>query len=128
MHHVPSAGPQTEVHGRGVEHHPVPHRDGPDELGENIGATVADLDPLKPGALAEDGGDRSGAVGGHAGGGYRLAISFSTRSSRDLKGSLHRTVRCAWSFSLRWTQSTVKSLRRSLAFLMNSPRKRARVV
>ncbi len=35
------------------------------------------------------------------------AISFSTRSSWDLNGSLHRTVRCAWSFSFKCTQSTV---------------------
>ena len=35
------------------------------------------------------------------------SISFSTRSSRLLNGSLHSTVRCAWSLSLRCTQSTV---------------------
>ena len=35
------------------------------------------------------------------------AMSFSTRSSCARNGSLHRTVRWAWSFSLRWTQSTV---------------------
>ena len=35
------------------------------------------------------------------------AMSFSTRSSRDLNGSLHNTVRCAWSFSFKCTQSTV---------------------
>jgi hypothetical protein len=36
-----------------------------------------------------------------------LAMSFSTRSSTDRNGSLHSTVRWAWSFSFRWTQSTV---------------------
>ena len=56
------------------------------------------------------------------------AMSFSTRSSRDLNGSLHSTVRWAWSLSLRCTQSTVKSRRRSLARRMNSPRSLARVV
>src|SRR5882757_230190 len=39
------------------------------------------------------------------------AINFSTRSSTLRNGSLHNTVRCAWSFSLRCTQSTVKSRR-----------------
>jgi hypothetical protein len=39
--------------------------------------------------------------------GYIEAISLSTRSSCALKGSLHKTVRWAWSLSLRWTQSTV---------------------
>ena len=56
------------------------------------------------------------------------AISFSTRSSLDLNGSFRSTVRWAWSFSFRWTQSTVKSRRFSLARLTNSPRRRARVV
>src|SRR3954471_3674782 len=51
-----------------------------------------------------------------------------TRSSYALNGSLHSTVRCAWSLSFRWTQSTVKSRRRSWACRMNSPRRRARVV
>ena len=40
-------------------------------------------------------------------GSQRLSISRSTRSSRLLNGSLHSTVRCAWSLSLRCTQSTV---------------------
>ena len=39
--------------------------------------------------------------------GHSDSISFSTRSSRLLNGSLHSTVRCAWSLSLRCTQSTV---------------------
>src|SRR5690606_3536951 len=60
--------------------------------------------------------------------GHMPAISFSTRSSTERKGSLHSTVRCAWSFSLRWTQSTVKSRRCSWARRMKSPRSRARVV
>ena len=38
---------------------------------------------------------------------YMCAISCSTRSSAERNGSLHSTVRCAWSFSLRCTQSTV---------------------
>ena len=38
---------------------------------------------------------------------YRDAMSRSTRSSFDLKGSLQSTVRWAWSFSFRCTQSTV---------------------
>ncbi len=40
---------------------------------------------------------------------YMLAISRLTRSSTARNGSLHNTVRCAWSLSLRCTQSTVKS-------------------
>ena len=56
------------------------------------------------------------------------AMSLSTRSSTALNGSLHSTVRCAWSLSLRCTQSTVKSRRFSWALRMNSPRSRARVV
>lgn len=43
--------------------------------------------------------------------GYIPAISFSTLSSTERNGSLHNTVRWAWSLSLRWTQSTVKSRR-----------------
>ena len=38
---------------------------------------------------------------------YMWAMSCSTRSSTERKGSLHSTVRWAWSFSFRWTQSTV---------------------
>src|SRR5438270_325194 len=57
-----------------------------------------------------------------------LAISFSTRSSTERNGSLHSTVRWAWSLSFRCTQSTVKSRRRSCARRMNSPRSFARVV
>jgi hypothetical protein len=38
---------------------------------------------------------------------YSDAMRRSTRSSWDLNGSLHRTVRCAWSLSFRCTQSTV---------------------
>src|SRR5580704_7873886 len=56
------------------------------------------------------------------------AISFSTLSSTERKGSLHRTVRWAWSFSFRCTQSTVKSRRFSWARRMNSPRSLALVV
>jgi len=44
-------------------------------------------------------------------------MSFSTRSSLDLNGSLHSTVRWAWSLSLRCTQSTVKSRRPLLGLL-----------
>src|SRR5271166_5997576 len=59
---------------------------------------------------------------------YMPAMSFSTRSSTERNGSLHSTVRWAWSFSLRCTQSTVKSRRFSWARRMNSPRSLARVV
>ena len=38
---------------------------------------------------------------------YKLAMRRSTRSSRDLNGSLQSTVRWAWSLSFRCTQSTV---------------------
>ena len=57
-----------------------------------------------------------------------LAISRLTRSSTERNGSLHSTVRWAWSLSLRCTQSTVKSRPASCAALMNSPRSLARVV
>src|SRR6266567_3058235 len=57
---------------------------------------------------------------------YIPAMSFSTRSSTERNGSLHSTVRWAWSFSLRCTQSTVKSRRFSWARRMNSPRSSAR--
>ena len=73
-------------------------------------------------------------AGKHHGGGSVLVaahselISFSTRSSTALNGSLQSTVRWAWSFNLRCTQSTVKSRFLALAALMNSPRSRARVV
>jgi hypothetical protein len=38
---------------------------------------------------------------------HMWAMSCSTRSSTERNGSLHNTVRWAWSFSFRWTQSTV---------------------
>src|SRR5450759_1888076 len=41
---------------------------------------------------------------------HMLEMSRSTRASTAANGSLHRTVRWAWSLSLRCTQSTVKSL------------------
>src|SRR3984885_12401648 len=69
-----------------------------------------------------------GPVGPRGRAGYIPAMSFSTRSSTERKGSLHRTVRWAWSFSFRCTQSTVKSRRFSCARRMNSPRSLARVV
>ena len=50
------------------------------------------------------------------------AMSRSTRSSVLANGSLQRTVRCAWSLSFRWTQSTVKSRRFSCARRTKSPR------
>ena len=53
-----------------------------------------------------------------------VSIRRSTRSSTARKGSLQSTVRCAWSLSLRCTQSTVKSRRRSWALRINSPRSR----
>src|SRR5208282_3358046 len=59
---------------------------------------------------------------------HMLAMSLSTRSSTERNGSLHSTVRWAWSFSFRCTQSTVKSRRFSCARRMNSPRSLARVV
>ena len=58
----------------------------------------------------------------------REAIRRSTRSSTARNGSLHRTVRWAWSFSLRCTQSTVKSRPAACAAAMKSPRSLARVV
>ena len=96
-----------------------------------------DDDPLEPGvallALASggcgsDGSDMSSVSSGSPGLAHRRqrypscgrhgrqaasgsvqseAMSFSTRSSRLRNGSLHSTVRWAWSLSLRCTQSTV---------------------
>ena len=83
---------------------------------------------------ASSGGPAAGARrelasgGGQRGPSTCEAMSLSTRSSTALNGSLHRTVRWAWSLSLRCTQSTVKSRRFSWALRMNSPRSRARVV
>jgi hypothetical protein len=45
--------------------------------------------------------------GGSRAAGYMWAMSCSTRSSTERNGSLHSTVRWAWSLSFRWTQSTV---------------------
>ena len=72
-----------------------------------------------------------GSVGAEppcSGAGHMLSISRSTRASTAANGSLHSTVRCAWSFSFRCTQSTVKSRRCSCAARMKSPRSLARVV
>src|SRR6202042_234708 len=55
------------------------------------------------------------APAGPGDGDYMPAISFSTRSSTERNGSLQSTVRWAWSFSFRCTQSTVKSRRFSCA-------------
>src|SRR5450631_533226 len=59
---------------------------------------------------------------------YIPSIRRSTRASTAANGSLHRTVRCAWSLSLRCTQSTVKSRLCSWAARMKSPRSLALVV
>ena len=92
----------------------VAERDRPGELRQHVGAlgTVAevDLDALQPGALLEQPHDLAGAERRHAadyGRATETAMRRSTRSSRDLNGSLHSTVRCAWSLSFRCTQSTV---------------------
>ena len=61
-----------------------------------------DLDTVRV-AVVVVGRDRLG----HAVLGHSDSISFSTRSSRLRNGSLQSTVRCAWSLSLRCTQSTV---------------------
>ncbi len=50
---------------------------------------------------------RTRTIQGAQGQSHNDAMSRSTRSSRDLNGSLHNTVRCAWSLSFRCTQSTV---------------------
>ena len=89
---------------------------------------VFELRPPDPHAVAESastehGDDARGCTQRHM-----PSISRSTRSSWERKGSLHSTVRWAWSLSLRCTQSTVKSRRRSCARLMKLPRSRARVV
>ena len=106
MHDVPAAGAEAEVDRGGVDHHPVAGRHRADERGEDEGlAGVVELDPLEAVPLAQD--RRHGAGDEAHRRLYSEAISFSTRSSRDLNGSLHSTVRCAWSFSFRCTQSTV---------------------
>ena len=70
-----------------------------------------DLDALQPAPRLEQPHDLAGPERRHAGqvtaALQQLAMSRSTRSSRDLNGSLQSTVRCAWSLSFRCTQSTV---------------------
>ena len=118
MHDVPAAGAETELDRGGVHHDRIAERDRSGELRQRVRAlgpvTEIDLDALQPGALLEqppttfpvrnDGTLRryDGCRRRH-----RLAIRRSTRSSRDLNGSLQSTVRCAWSLSFRCTQSTV---------------------
>ena len=117
VHDVPSAGAETQFHRSRVDHHLVAGRDGPGELQEGVRAfrTVAevDFDALEPGPRFEQSHDLPGSKRRHVerlrvrSSAQRLAMRRSTRSSRDLNGSLHNTVRCAWSLSFRWTQSTV---------------------
>src|SRR5581483_3865693 len=103
VHDVPPTGPESEFDSRRVHDDAVPHRDRPNELGQDVRRPPVDLHPLQPLALGEQSGDRPRLEARH----YRDAMSFSTRSSRALKGSLQSTVRWAWSLSFRRTQSTV---------------------
>ena len=80
---------EAEVDGGGVEHDPVPHRDGPDQLRQRVGPSEVGADALETGPLLEDLRHHRRPEGGH----YNDAMSFSTRSSRDRNGSLQRTVR-----------------------------------
>ncbi len=76
-------------------------------------AFTPDRDPDDHGAPTGPGGSTGCAASGRGGSGLRhdrhhmCAMSCSTRSSTLRNGSLHRTVRCAWSLSFRCTQSTV---------------------
>jgi hypothetical protein len=76
-------------------------------LADTVGGSIGGMPPREDqpsvgGAVrAKPHGDDLSASG------YRLAMRRSTRSSWERKGSLQRTVRWAWSLSLRWIQSTV---------------------
>ncbi len=100
---VPPAGAEAELDGRGVEHDAVTDRDRAHQLRERVGAPEVGVDALQTGPLLE----QPVTVAVRNVGTYNEAMSFSTRSSRERKGSLQRTVRWAWSLSFRCTQSTV---------------------
>ena len=113
VHDVPAAGAEPELDGGGVHHDAVAQLDRSGELRQRVGAlgpaAEVDLDALQPAPCLEQLHDLAGPERRHPGRlrAYKLAMRRSTRSSRDLNGSLHRTVRCAWSLSFRCTQSTV---------------------
>jgi hypothetical protein len=91
--HVPATGTEAEVDRGGVDHHLVAHGHRPRCLGDGVGAlAVVEADAADARPFAED---------------HSEAMSFSTRSSWALNGSLQSTVRWAWSLSFRCTQSTV---------------------
>ena len=104
VHDVPAAGAEAELDGGGVQHHAVADGDRAHQLGEHVGPAGVGVDPLEAVALGQHLRDGGGVERRHR---YRLAMRRSTRSSDDLNGSLHSTVRCAWSLSFRCTQSTV---------------------
>ena len=113
MHDVPATGAQPQIDRGRVHHHSVTDGDGADQLCEHVRALrlrpEVDEHPLQIRTRLENFGDHAHPERRHRTRRrrYSEAINRSTRSSRDLNGSLQSTVRCAWSFSFRWTQSTV---------------------
>ena len=112
VHDVPATGAQPELDGRGVDDHPIAGGDVARQLGQDVRRVPARRPGRPRRAAARARSSRSRRTlpvrnEGTSGAGYSDAINRSTRSSRDLNGSLQSTVRWAWSFSFRWTQSTV---------------------
>src|SRR5262249_29713236 len=107
---VPAPGPQPQLNRSCVDDHLIARTDRPGQLRERVRVlgprAEIHFNALQPGTLVEYGLHFSNPKRRHVPL-YNEAMSRSTRSSRDLNGSLHKTVRCAWSFSLRCTQSTV---------------------
>ena len=85
VHHVPATRPQRQVHRSGVEHHPVPHRAVPDQVGERVGAgrgAVGHLhrQTLEPGPVLQHLGHLRGAERGHQG------VALPARGTSGLDG------------------------------------------
>ena len=115
VHDVPAAGAEPEIDRGRVHDDAVAGVDRPGELREHVRALglgassrASTATRCRPGSLLEHRVDASRCRNDGIAGIYRaIAMRRSTRSSRDLNGSLHSTVRCAWSLSFRCTQSTV---------------------
>ena len=96
-----ASGAETELDSRRVEDHRVADLDGPEHVRESLGIQLGTV--LQPSAPSDDRAARLGYLrdarlseSSHLfSGAYSDAISFATRSSLALNGSLQSTVRCA---------------------------------